>query len=546
MSLVVFGAVALASCSNDGGVATERADRIQSVAEDATTDPTAEETDPPASQPAETDPPETVPPTSGPRPTLPPGTVPPQTDPDDTDPEDTEPEETDPEDTEPEVVESPDGVGDPLFPELGNPGIDVEHYDIRVRYDPADDEITGAVTLTLVPTEAREQFTLDSSGPEVSSVTVDGDEAEFEQEDVELRITPATPLEPDKAVDVVVAYTATPDGGTSIANLPSGWFHTDEGSYVLNEPDGARTWLPSNDHPSDKATYTFRITVPTGLTAVANGALISTTPGPEGDEWVWEESVPMPTYLIQLLTGDYEVVTGEGPDGLPLVSVVLREDREAMQPFLDSIDDQIDFFDDFFGPYPLAQYGIAMTDSTGGLAMETMSRSLFSREDFLRDDTFIEELLLSHELAHMWFGDAVSPAEWQDIWLNESFATYGEWMWMEHIDLVPLEAQADDALQTKLLFGESATATPGVGELFGYNVYDGGAVVLHALRLTIGDEAFFSLLSRWVADNLGESRFTEDFVQLASEVAGTDLTDFFDEWLFAEVVPEQFPEPAAG
>jgi aminopeptidase N len=537
MSLVVFATVALTACSNDSGVDAESADRVQTVPGTEDTTPATDESNPP-----ETDPAETVPPTSGPRPTLP-GTLPPQTNPEDTEPEDTEPEDTDPDDTTP--IESPDGVGDPLFPDLGNPGIDVEHYDIAIAYDPDDDSIEGAVTLSLVPTEPRAEFTLDSAGPEVSSVTVDGEDASFEQEDVELRIRPATPLDQDKAVDVVVEYTATPDAGDSSSGLPNGWFHTDGGSYVLNEPDGARTWLPSNDHPIDKATYTFRITVPTGLTAVANGALVSTTSGPEGDEWVWEESVPMTTYLIQLLTGDYEIIEGEGPNGLPLSSVVLREDRELMQPYLDTIDDQIDFFDDFFGPYPLAQYGIAMTDSVGGLAMETQSRSLFSREDFLSGELgFIEELLLSHELSHMWFGDAVSPAEWQDIWLNESFASYAQWMWLDHVGIATLESQADDALATKEMFGEGATATPDADELFGFNSYDGGAVILHALRLTVGDDVFFELLRTWVADNLGQSRHTEDFVELASKVAGTDLTDFFDEWLFAEVAPTEFPEPA--
>src|SRR5690606_32585465 len=139
---------------------------------------------------------------------------------------------------------------------------------------------------------------------------------------------------------------------------------------------GARTWLPSNDHPSDKATWRFAITVAPGRTAVANGAFVSTTPSPDGDTWVWEELDPMPTYLVLLLTGDYELVEGTGPDGLPLLSVVLRADRERMQPYFDSIDDQIDFLDDYFGPYPLDRYGLAFSDSFGGLAMETQGRSL--------------------------------------------------------------------------------------------------------------------------------------------------------------------------
>ena len=248
----------------------------------------------------------------------------------------------------------------------------------------------------------------------------------------------------------------------------------------------------------------------------------------------------MATYLIQLLTGDYEIVDGVGPDGLPLVSVVLRDDRTTMQAYLDTIDDQIDFFDDYFGTYPLDRYGIAITDSAGGLAMETMGRSTFSREDFAtgRLDPG-QELFLSHELAHQWFGDAVSPARWTDIWLNESFATYGEWMWLEHVGYQSVENSATFGL-TRVAMPRS-TARPSAGELFAFNSYGGGAVILHALRRTIGDDLFFTLLRRWVTDNSGTSRTTDDFVALSNEVAGQDLTEFFATWLYADKLPESFP-----
>jgi aminopeptidase N len=210
-----------------------------------------------------------------------------------------------------------------------------------------------------------------------------------------------------------------------------------------------------------------------------------------------------------------------------------------MQAYLDTIDDQIDFFDDFFGVYPLDRYGIAMTDSTPGLAMETMGRSMFSRDDFSsgRLDSG-QELFLSHELAHQWFGDAVTPARWIDVWLNESFATYGEWMWMDHLGA----QRIDDSAAAGLVAREPrSTAHPRARDLFGFNSYGGGAVILHALRKTIGDDLFFTLLRRWVADNNGTSRTTEDFVKLANEIAGQDLTEFFSTWLYADVLPTTFP-----
>jgi aminopeptidase N len=432
------------------------------------------------------------------------------------------------------------GIGDPLFPSLGNPGIDVEHYDLKLRYDPLRKEISATVHLDIAMTADRTTFSLDSDGPVVSAVTVDGAPATFKAASPELLITPVNPLTSGQRVAVEVAYTVSNPGPLpSASGGAAGWFPTPGGSYVLNEPEGAHFWLPSDDHPSDKATFRFELTVPSGLTAVANGALIDHTSATSTDTWIWQEDRPMATYLIQLLTGDYELVDGLGPNGLPLLSAVLHTDRTTMQPYIDTIDDQIDYFDDFFGPYPLSRYGIAITDSVPGLAMETMERSLFSRSDFSTGRLEAgQELLLSHELAHQWFGDAVSPAGWRDIWLNESFATYGEWMWLDHVGLRLLEDSAAAGLAGRQ---PGATANPSAQQLFGFNSYDGGAVVLHALRKTIGDGNFFTLLKRWVADNNGQSRTTDDFISLANEVTGRDLTEFFKTWLFSDTVPTTYP-----
>ena len=427
-----------------------------------------------------------------------------------------------------------DGVGDTLFPALGNPGLDVSHYTVELTYD-AEGQVEGVVAIDLRLTEDRETITLDSLGPQVSAVTLAGRALPFSPEPPELLIDI-----PDSAagtaLELVVRYTVHPASASSGVGVEVGWIATPGGSYVLNEPDGAHTWLPCNDHPSDQATFTFRITVPEGTSAVANGALVERTASAGTATFVWEEQRPMATYLIQLLTGDYEIVEAAGPAGLPLVSAVLAADRPSAQPALDLIGEQIAFFTEVLGPYPLDRYGIAITDSVPGLAMETQERSMFSRDDVL--GPFPPSDLFAHELAHQWFGNAVTPERWIDIWLNESFATYAAWMWMEHSEVATVEMMADLALDSRY---PSATGRPTVDEMFGYNSYDGGAVVLHALRGEIGDDAFFALLRRWVADNNGTAQGTEDFIALAEEVAGRPLGEFFDAWLYAEVVPSSYP-----
>ena len=173
--------------------------------------------------------------------------------------------------------------------------------------------------------------------------------------------------------------------------------------------------------------------------------------------------------------------------------------------------------------------------------MEHQGRSLFSRDDFPGGTPDpIAQLLLSHELAHQWFGNAVTPADWSDLWLNESFATYAQWMWLEHIDLTTVEREAERNLEQRQTPTEP-TGEPTLDNLFGYERYDGGAVVLHALRGEIGDDAFFTLLQRWVAENNGTSRTSADFIALAEEVAGRSLTELFDAGCTRRLCPPSTP-----
>ena len=436
------------------------------------------------------------------------------------------------------------GVGDVLYPDLGNPGLDVQHYDIDLRFDHSTGEIDATATLTITATAALADFTLDAVRLAVTKVVVDGRAAAFEIADPELRITPSSPIAVGDSFTVAVTYSAHGNDSTISAGTTAGWFETDTGSFVLDEPDGARFWLPSNDHPSDKATYRFRIHVPKGVTAVANGIMVSHTTDPSGSSgelWIWDQADPMTTYLIQLMTGSLDIVDGVGSNGLPLVNVLQHGDQKLMQPFLDDTAKEIDFFAAYFGPFPLSSYGIAMTDGYIGGAMEEQGRSLFSERDFAGGTLDAgTSLLLSHELTHQWFGDAVSPADWQDIWLNESFATYGEWMWLDHTGFQPIDTVARESLARRHN-GTRATGTPDIPGLFGYEVYEGGAVVLQALRKTVGDSTFFEILRTWVQSNVGTSRTSKDFIALSSTISGKDLTLFFHDWLYANDLPNAYP-----
>ncbi len=452
----------------------------------------------------------------------------------------TEPDEPDDEPEARPTREASTSAGDPLFPELGSSDVDVLTYDVRL--DIGDAEIRGDVVVeAAVPLEVS-QLALDAVGLTVSSVTVDGEAAVFEQLDAELLIE--LPIGRAERVTAVVEYSASPRPIRS-SDLSAGWFDVPGGSYVLNEPDGARTWLPSNDHPSDKALWRFQLGVPAGTVAVANGELEQRGDGTR--PWVWSQTQPMSTYLVQLIVGDYVLVEDEpyvsvDGDEIELLHVAPPDLVDRFQPYFDLTGVQLDFFEEWFGPYPLDRYGLAFVSGfPPGLAMETQGRSMFGPDNFGGGEPgFGQHLLLAHEIAHQWFGNAVSPAEWDDIWLNESFASYAQWMWLDEVGQASVDDLAGASLRGRQ-GGGAATGLPTASTMFGFESYDGGAVVLHALRATIGDDAFFELLQRWAAVNVGTSRSTADFIDLAEMVTGTDLTVFFDDWLFATDLPDEFP-----
>jgi len=249
----------------------------------------------------------------------------------------------------------------------------------------------------------------------------------------------------------------------------------------------------------------------------------------------------MAPYLVLVLVGDYVVVDGATtPSGVPLLHAVLADEAEVVAPYEAITLEQFELFESWFGPYPFDGYGLAIADSQPGLAMETQGRSLFSSADLDGSTGVLQHLLLAHELAHQWFGNAVSPAQWDDIWLNEGFATYAQWLWLDHVGLVPLEVSADLALP---VVGPDGWPLDEPAELFSDVTYDGGAAVVHALRLTVGDEAFFEGLQTWVGRHGGGAATTDDLREVMRDVTGdaAGVDAFFDTWVFADDPPDRYP-----
>jgi aminopeptidase N len=247
--------------------------------------------------------------------------------------------------------------------------------------------------------------------------------------------------------------------------------------------------------------------------------------------WVYEMTDPMASYLVQVAIGDFDIVESTGPDGLPIRHAIDTDVSRDQVRALDRTGEMIDVLDDMFGPFPFDTYGGLVVDEEIGFALEDQTLTLFSPGAAGDESTVV------HELAHQWFGDDVSPALWKDVWLNEGFATYASWLWSERTggeDADSLARQVDQADGAAL---DLPPADPGPDDLFAGSVYDRGALTLHVLRRTIGDDAFFTLLHRWVERYGGRSASTADFEALAEEVSGQELTPMFDAWLRAPTAP---------
>lgn len=427
-----------------------------------------------------------------------------------------------------------DDVADPTFAGTGDPRIDVVSYDVTVRSNPGDPAISGRVVIRLaaLTAEPLESFTLDLNGPVLSSATVEGDPATTTRGDTatEIEIRPAEPLEPLEVVETVLTYSGQP-ATIYFDDLDEqvGWQPDDRGGwFTLGEPNGTATWVPVNSHPSDKARWTISLDTPTGVTGVSNGRLLERSEQGDRTVWRWGHDRPMATYLALVAVGDYELVTRPGPPGVTLTFAFPPSLPAASQEAFNSTESMIAFFESLFGPYPGSDGGALVVDTDLNVALETQTRPTFSNHWIASQVD-----ALAHEIAHEWFGNSVTPATWTDLWLNEGFATYAEALWWEHVEGVSLETQLRDDTDP-LMVVEDAPHTPEAAAEFSPAVYGSGARALHALRLEVGDDTFWTIMRSWITDHRDDTATTADFTTLAEERAGRDLDEFFDLWLHTD------------
>ncbi|MGW3986886.1 M1 family metallopeptidase [Streptomyces sp. NPDC004830] len=436
------------------------------------------------------------------------------------------------------------GVRDPYFPKAGNGGYDVRHYGLRLAYEPDAHRLTGTATLTARADEDLSAFNLDLLGLEVGEVTVGGRPARFNRAGQELTVRPRDDIRRGATFRVTVRYSGVPQTVTDPDGSQEGWLRTADGVLALGEPTGSMAWFPGNHHPSDKAAYDLTVTVPEGLRAVSNGELRGERTAGGRTTTEWHMGRPMASYLATLAIGRFEVDRSRTPAGLPVYTAVDPAEAEASRPVLRRLPEVLAWAERRFGPYPFSSTGAIVDRAPGlGYALETQTRPVFPGAPDLT--------LLVHELAHQWYGDSVSPESWRDMWLNEGFATYAEWLWEEEHGGRSAQ-QTFDALYSGSYFTTEEEAEevwafppaepPDAARISDPAVYWRGAMVLQQVRRTVGDAAFGRILRGWAAAYRYGNAGTADFTAYVERQApGKDLDPVWRDWLYGEGKPDGTP-----
>jgi aminopeptidase N len=432
------------------------------------------------------------------------------------------------------------GLGDSLYPGFGNGGYDVTHYTLDITVNEvATSSLTASTTIEAIATQDLISFNLDFIGFKINGITVNKAPAEFSRKGQELTITPLKPLVENRPFTVVVQYNGSPKVIQSLSMpVQTGWVTVNGRSFVLSEPDGSADFYPVNDHPLDKATYTFRVTVPKPLEVAANGVLKDTIANGDTTTFVFEEHSPMASYLATIDIDKFNTESMKSDNNIPIRNYYSAElPAEVRKPFARQ-GEMLTYFSSIFGPYPFDVYGSLVMNTDFGSALENQTLSIFGMDMIDVSDVEGTELAVAHELSHQWFGDSVSVADWSDIWLNEGFATYSEGLWIEHLHGREaldswVKSQYEDAVANSYF----PPGKPPASDLFNNSVYVRGGLTLHALRLEVGDETFFKILKTYFERYKNGNASTADFIAVAEEVSGKKLTEFFNGWLYNKEIP---------
>ncbi|MFI6791362.1 M1 family metallopeptidase [Nonomuraea sp. NPDC050383] len=416
------------------------------------------------------------------------------------------------------------------FPAHGDHRYGVSHYDLTLKYRVVGNRLDGTARLTVSAAEPLGVLDLDLGRFRVSGVTVDGVQARHQHGRGKLRVTLPRPLPAGGGAVVEVRYSGNP------VPVPSpwggvGWEELTDGALVAGQPIGAPSWFPCNDRPDDKASYRMTVTTASPYLVVANGVLTGRRRGAGTTTWIYDQPEPMAGYLASVQIGRYELaeVAGTRLAHPARLGARVRHDFGRQG-------EMMAVFADRFGPYPFSGYVAVVADDDLDIPVEAQGMSIFGRNHVDGRRGF--ERLVAHELAHQWFGNSLTVSCWSDIWLQEGFATYAEWLWSEASGGPPAAEHARRWHQRLAgLPQDFVLADPGVDLLFDDRVYKRGALTVHALRRTLGDGDFFAVLRAWTAARRYGNVSTRDFAEHVQRHTTRPVGPLLSAWLHDKPLP---------
>jgi aminopeptidase N len=429
-------------------------------------------------------------------------------------------------------------VIDPYLPHNGNFGFRVSRYELELEYKVQLNRLSGTATITAATLASLKTFTLDlADALTVSKVSVNGHRpAQFRHASGKLHVTLSSTLPAGAAMSISVRYAGNPRPIQSLWG-EVGFEELSAGALVAGQPNGAATWFPCDDHPSSKASYRIQLSTENPYRAVANGKLLSRRTRAAMTTWTYEQAEPTSTYLMTLQIGVYEAHRlAKAP--VEMNAALPQRLRRNFDHDFGRQPDMMKLFVKLFGPYPLATgYTVVVTDDDLEIPLEAQGISIFGANHC--DGHRSSERLIAHELAHQWFGNSVTARRWRDIWLHEGFACYAEWLWSEESGGRSADEWARHYHQRLKSSAQNLLlADPGPKDMFDDRVYKRGAITLHVLRRTIGDENFFNLLRGWTARYWHTTAVTDDFTGLAANYTDQSLRPLWQAWLYSTGVPD--------
>jgi aminopeptidase N len=439
---------------------------------------------------------------------------------------------------------------DPYTPGHGSLAYRVRRYELDLDIRLSSNRLDGRARILAAAAEELDVVVLSLAGLKASKVRVNrAKPAKVAQRGETLVVRPGAPIPAGADFELDIRYEGSPGPSHGVWG-DVGWEELEDGVLIAGQPTGAPTWFPCNDHPQQKASFRITATADSGYRVISNGLLVGQHRKSSRETWVYEQHEPMAPYLATLVIGRYrELELGRcANEGTSMVTV-----RAAVPPMLraeaqSGLGDQVrmvELFTELFGPYPFPEYTVVVTEDDLEIPLEAQTLSIMGCNHITAE--WDDQRLLAHELAHQWFGNSVTAATWQDIWLHEGFACYAEWLWSEHAGLETAQERATAAWRR--LHSEPQDleiGRPGPELMFDDRVYKRGALTLHALRVAGGDTLFFRCLRTFGSEHRHANASTEDFLrvldQVCAGVPGFKAHEVLDRWLYQQALPG-LPDP---